>query len=392
VYENDGTHTNPSRANNLPEHSKTMVQLSIAVIGAGLSGLTCAKQLLTHGNGKLLVTVFEKHDYVGGRMSSSEVNQCQSEIRKCFQFDEGAQYLTAFGEPFRKQIDEWKQIGLVTEWHEKICVLDNNGQILKENSQENCKHFVGVQGMEMVERHLAKGIQIRHCCKIVQLMHEEDLGHSCWRLKANTGEVWGDFDLVILTAPAPVTASLLESYDPQFAQKAYQTKTEPCWSVFLGFWKPLRLPFDAAFVENSPLVRIAKNSSKPGRDINAECWVLDASSEWSKKNANRTEEEVANELRCEFLRVTKLGEQNHIDNEPTILRARMWKHAHIQPLNSSHYFNVEKGLAACGDWFSNQTENTSQLENAFLSAISLSDAIIKSYLKNETGESVPSRS
>ena len=42
-------------------------RLRVAVVGAGISGLICARTLLDHG---LAVTVFEKSRGVGGRMAT----------------------------------------------------------------------------------------------------------------------------------------------------------------------------------------------------------------------------------------------------------------------------------------------------------------------------------
>ena len=67
--------------------------MHIAVIGAGISGLTCARQLQAQGHS---VTVYEKNSEVSGRMSTR-----QTEFGG---FDLGAQYLTAGSDGFRKQL------------------------------------------------------------------------------------------------------------------------------------------------------------------------------------------------------------------------------------------------------------------------------------------------
>jgi hypothetical protein len=52
------------------------------------------------------------------------------------------------------------------------------------------------------------------------------------------------------------------------------------------FEKPVNLPFDAAFVHDSPIIWVARNSSKPWRPI-AECWVFYAGGEWSYEHAGK---------------------------------------------------------------------------------------------------------
>jgi renalase len=68
---------------NMPKTTKNPIRKNIAVIGAGMAGLACARTLVQAGH---RVTVFEKSDAVGGRMAS-----CDSPFGT---FDHGAQYFT----------------------------------------------------------------------------------------------------------------------------------------------------------------------------------------------------------------------------------------------------------------------------------------------------------
>ena len=75
----------------------------VAVIGAGISGLMCARTLLDHG---IDVTVFEKGRGVGGRMATRRTDDG-------LQFDHGAQYFTVRDERFERYVDSWLQDGIV---------------------------------------------------------------------------------------------------------------------------------------------------------------------------------------------------------------------------------------------------------------------------------------
>jgi predicted NAD/FAD-dependent oxidoreductase len=63
----------------------------VAVIGAGISGLTCAQNLTDHD---VPVTVFEKSRGVGGRMATRRSEHGAA-------FDHGAQYFTVRDERFQ---------------------------------------------------------------------------------------------------------------------------------------------------------------------------------------------------------------------------------------------------------------------------------------------------
>ena len=66
-------------------------QPKIAVIGAGLAGVSLAKNLADFAD----ITLFEKSRGSGGRMSFRRAGP--------FSFDHGAQFFTARSEPFDQQ-------------------------------------------------------------------------------------------------------------------------------------------------------------------------------------------------------------------------------------------------------------------------------------------------
>jgi len=69
---------------------------SIAIIGAGLAGLSCATQLQAKG---FKVRVFEKSHGPSGRMSTRDGDNWSA--------DHGAQYFTARDPLFIEELDTW---------------------------------------------------------------------------------------------------------------------------------------------------------------------------------------------------------------------------------------------------------------------------------------------
>ena len=72
----------------------------IAVIGAGLAGLSCARHLQQQG---LEVQLFEKSRGAAGRMSTRRGDD--------WQCDHGAQYFTARDPDFRTEVARWQALG-----------------------------------------------------------------------------------------------------------------------------------------------------------------------------------------------------------------------------------------------------------------------------------------
>ena len=73
----------------------------VAIIGAGIAGLSCATQLARHG---CAVSVFDKSRGPAGRMSTRR--------GEGWQCDHGAQYFTARSPEFRAEVARWQAAGV----------------------------------------------------------------------------------------------------------------------------------------------------------------------------------------------------------------------------------------------------------------------------------------
>jgi photolyase PhrII len=337
----------------------TVRRLEVAVVGAGLSGLACARALADHGH---RVRVFDKSRGVGGRMSTRRAEELR--------YDHGAQYFTVRVARFARWVESWRQAGLVQLWQGRIAVLENGSAALKDPTTER---FVSVPGMSALCKHLAENVEIAPRTRVTQLLPGEAGGRRGprWRLEAEDGSDLGSFDAVVVTAPAPQTAELLEASAPHLADLARKAQMAPCWALMVSFQKPLSLGFDAAFVHGSPLRWIGRNSSKPGRP-GAESWVLHASPEWSEKHLELSREEVASRL-LEALRQAAgaLG-GGALAAEPEHLSAHRWRYAlPTEPLAEPCLFDPELRIAAAGDWCGGP-----RVEGAFLSGCAAAGRIL----------------
>jgi renalase len=88
---------------------------SIAVIGAGIAGLSCANQLEQQG---FRVDLYEKSSDPSGRMSTT--------MGDGWSADHGTQYFTARSPEFNQELNVPVKNNTVVEWHPKIKVLENN--------------------------------------------------------------------------------------------------------------------------------------------------------------------------------------------------------------------------------------------------------------------------
>ncbi len=188
-----------------------------AVIGAGVSGLICARTLLDHG---VEVTVFEKSRGVGGRMATRRTVEGP-------RFDHGAQYFTVRDERFERYVKSWTQDGIVAPWEGRICSLIDGRPQWKENTTPR---FVGVPGMSSICRHLAADLNIQFSTQV----NAPERRENTWNICDVDGRHLGEFDYVISSAPAPQSAELLAGA-PILQQQAKLTKMHACWAVMVSF-------------------------------------------------------------------------------------------------------------------------------------------------------------
>ena len=336
---------------------------NVAVIGAGMSGLFAARTLQDHG---MRVTVFEKGRGVGGRMSTRRVGERAAGTT----FDHGAQYFTARDSRFIRHVDSWVEQGIVAKWpdqnlgsDQRILVLENGVTKSESNSDDR---FVAVPGMNAICKHLAVDLEIRTQTRISQI----SLAQSGVELFDDAADSLGQFDRLIVSAPAAQTAELLGEF-PALADPISKIKMSPCWATMVGFKEPVTTQWVGAFLHGSFLSWAARNSSKPGRNGVMEHLVIHANPEWTAKHWEHGAGEVAKMMLKEFWRVSGITPkpEGH-------LQSHRWKYAiPLQPSNARCFADESSVITACGDWASG-----SRVEGAFLSGMAAAGRILGTLL------------
>jgi renalase len=336
--------------------------MHIAIIGAGIAGLTCARGLQAQGHS---VVVYEKSSDISGRM-----NTRQTELGG---FDYGAQYFTAGSTFFKKEIAAWRKAGWVAPWEGKLVELEQG--VAKPAGRSDARahqRFVAVPGMSALSRQLAQGLDVRTDLLVTALEpHDKQ-----WLLKVRADTVpidasAGPFDAVVVAAPADQARPLLQVV-PKFAQQADKAHLAPCWALIMGFQDSLELPYDGAWVSGSRLTWIARDASKPQRRP-GEHWVGHASIAWSTEHLEDEPERAKEKLLKAFHEATG----SHV--QPIYADVHRWRFAQAtQPLASACLWDAGLRIGTCGDWFSAGLEGSGRVENAFLSASALAETVGRS--------------
>lgn len=321
---------------------------SVAVIGAGISGLACARQLADAG---CAVTVFDKGRGLGGRLATRRVDGLQ--------FDHGAQYATARDVAFRDALDVLADAATVAPWHAAWAMLGEAGVSRAAPSETR---WVGTPGMSALVRPLAYGLDVRRATRIAALAHDDDEG---WLLTDGDAVAHGPYDRLVITAPAPQARELLGPYARRFPQMD-GVRYAPCWAVMAAWNQPLPLPFDGAWVEDAVLGLAARDASKPERPPGSpDCWVLHATPAWSRGTLEDPPDAVAARVLDRFLALTGVSES------VMHLSAHRWRHALVEQAAGVPYLiDPALGLALAGDWCLGP-----RIELAFLSGHHLGGAL-----------------
>ncbi|MBC7781205.1 MAG: NAD(P)-binding protein, partial [Proteobacteria bacterium] len=147
---------------------------SVAIVGAGMSGLIAARRLRDAG---FTVQVFDRSRRVGGRLATRVSDQGT--------FDHGAQYFTVRDPGFRIAVDAWRALGAVDTWTPRLVAIDAGGaQPAHSQLDDTTVRYVGVPAMNRIGEVLADGLAIRTDCRITRARHDS----AGWHLEAEVGD------------------------------------------------------------------------------------------------------------------------------------------------------------------------------------------------------------
>jgi len=341
--------------------------LNIAIIGAGIAGITAARTLVQAGHH---VHVFEKSRGAGGRMSTR--------LSNFGTFDHGAQYFTVRDPRFSLAIQAVPgTTDICRPWSANaVRVLDPLGHVFEAARATQDAHFVAKPGMNALVRHWAEplGKAISYNTQVNRL---ERGAKGVWTLHTEAKKFTG-FDHVLLAIPSVQAENLLkasckEAANAQWLKAMDAVDVAPCWTMMVAFPNATQPnlhigpQWNAARSIHHRIAWLARESSKPGRG-KVERWTVQASAAWSAEHIADTEARVIAKLLRAFAELTG------IRAEPAHAEVHRWLYAKtVTPLGVSHQYYPASGLGTCGDWHLGH-----RVEDAFVSGLELALAVCQS--------------
>lgn len=335
---------------------------SVAIIGAGIAGLSCG-QVLTQSGAS--VTLFDKARGPGGRMSSKR--------RLSAALDLGAQAFSVRDANFQRAVDGWLASGCVAIWPTRTYQASSRGWQTHNDGQQR---YTGAPRMSALTRHMADLLTAQpntqlHIETPIAALNPTPNG---WLLIDADGVRYGPYDQVVVSAPPPQAHALIKPWDDALAAACLTREQRACWVGWAIFDGPLpAIPgvdpdWQVARVTHQTLRQVSRNQTKPGREVQPESVSLLAQLEWSEAHLEQSAEVVAEQL---LTALKSLLPRSATLPQLIETGAHRWRYAQPSTPCAHDYLYSANSLALCGDSF-----RDGRVEDAWLSGYRLGEALI----------------
>lgn len=338
----------------------------ICIIGAGLTGLTCARRLRDLG---ATVIVLDKGRAPGGRAATRYLSDRD---QRC---DVGAQFWTARDPAFAAATAEWAARGWAESWGDGFPVLKPDGV---HEGRDGHARWRAVGGMVTLARHLAAGIDLRGP-RTVTALRPEGTGWTVTHVAgdavrgASAGmEETLTVDAVVMTQPVPQILALLAPLGLAIPPAIAAVRYDPC--LYLLAERPageavLAAP-GALRIEDSTLGATWLASARQrGLRSAGDSVILHADATLSAAHWNDAPDRQQAVLRA---RLRQVLARLDVTWEPTVTEVRRWKYSRCMQTIPERCWQPLPGLLCAGDAFG----GAPRIEGAWLSGMAGAQALM----------------
>lgn len=331
----------------------------VAIIGAGLAGLTVGQQLRQAG---YRVVVVEKSRGVGGRVATRRLHDTRA--------DHGLRYLEKKGEFLQGLVKILYDRQILQLWTDTIYQFSD--------SQISTSCYVAPEGMSAVAKFLAKDLEIwlNHRVESISLNNQD-----FWQLNfaASNDELPKSLmaKAVVMAIPAPQALMLLEPVvSEEVSDRLRAIEFDPCITVMAGYSSSCQCdrPEKAIlFPENDVLAWIGLDSSKR-LNSTYPVFVIQSSAKFAQLYLNSEDLQPAAK---ELLASAAKYFIPWLDS-PEWFQIHRWRYAFPSRPLSEMFLDAQTSLPliCCGDWCGGKL-----VESALQSGLSTAERI-NSQLQN----------
>jgi predicted NAD/FAD-dependent oxidoreductase len=319
---------------------------SVAIIGAGCSGLAAAQELQDAGYD---VTIFEQSQGVGGRAATRS--------QQGFTYDYGAQYIKSGSSVSVSLVTERFRLPDLIDIAKPVWIFDLQGRIQEGDPVQNAEPKWNYRsGLNALAKRMVQGLDIRLHTKVAQLCQNP----TDWSLFDESGYQIGVFERVLITIPASQAAELIKASQvvdtvrEDICAMLLKATYIPLISVMLGYRpKPRTQPYYALVNTDKAhaISWLAWEHEKAPERVPEGTGLLIAqmAPQYSQNYWHMPDEEI---IRDVANRITTLMEEPL--DKPFFVDLYRWQYAlptekaNAEQLNT---FAMPLGIAFCGDAF-----------------------------------------
>jgi hypothetical protein len=333
---------------------------SLCVVGAGAAGVAATYALR---DARVDVTVLEKSRGVCGRAATRR--------RDGRRYDHGASHLPVADERVAALVDALGSDGLV-EVAAPVWTVDETGAV-DETDPESTRRVAWESGMtQLAKRALGATDATVERETRVTAMDRDERG---WRLTDDDGRGHGPFDALLLTPPAPQTASLLAATGwsseraIRLREAVGSVEYDGARSVILGYDRPLDREWFGlrAATDDASLRWVGRESAKAGHvPEGEEILVVQMGAAWARDHEGEAVADAVAARVADLLSEPWLAEPAWTDDQ-------RWRYA--RPASPPPAAALDAGeaddLYLAGDWVAGE----GRVDAALRSGLDVADRI-----------------
>jgi renalase len=329
----------------------------IAVIGAGIAGLTCARRLQQAGKAVVLV---DKSRGLGGRLATRRLGGTHA--------DHGVCYLQAKGDLFQGWIDELVAGGILRVWTEGIHQLSADGVL--QSPTKSAAYYAAPMGATSIAKYLGRDLEIIGD-KLITSISPIDNG---WRLSTKDPEFsLAAAQVIIATPPAQALNIAKQSIDPDCSQQLASVQFTRSITAIVVYPETdqnaaAAIPWQGIqCIEHPTLAWIGLDSSKqinPTQPV----LVIQSSAAFAEQYFDAPDLSIIGQKLLD-----EIDPLIPTLNAPELIQVHRWGYAFAQNPLAARFITAQTAapLYFCGDWCGGN-----RVESAYLSGIALADRML----------------
>jgi renalase len=338
--------------------------LEIAIVGAGMAGIVCAREL--QAAGRTGIVIFEKSRGVGGRLTTRRM------FDTCV--DRGTCYISPKGEEFRSVVDRLIADNIVETWTDTTDTLTANGDMLAD--PDIYSRYVAPGGMNQIAKYLAKDLDIQFGQRAIAIQPDGKL----WRLTISGTEPTEILArTVILAIPAPQAVDLLaplaDILPVEFLNDLKAVEFYPSIAVAAGYTPTQLAQWEAAYpqvksvtcADDLILAWLGVDSSKRNQIV-PPVFVLQSTAKFAANYPNPEDTLLASLAMLERASERFLPWFREFEWQSP----HLWRYAFPKSPRSDSYLSIDlpAPLFCTGDWCLGR-----KVEDAYLAGLAVAKAI-----------------